>query len=103
MFSIFFIILTASFLLIWFIKSDRKRKNKQSSALKNGSKDKNISVKNDLNISNLSKFQKWILDSSQTSDPNHLPKSLKSAYFNNDWHELEPSDYAKWSKYHWGI
>tara|TARA_B100001250_G_C19673494_1_gene732587 strand:+ start:582 stop:890 length:309 start_codon:yes stop_codon:yes gene_type:complete len=102
MFSIFFIFLTISFLLFWFSRSFIRKKNK-SAPLKNSSDNKNISFKSELNVSNLSKFQKWLLDSSNTNDPNQLPKSLKSAYFSNDWHELEPSDYAKWSKFHWGI
>ena len=102
MFSIFFVTLTISFLLFWLFKFYR-RENGKSKQLKRSSNSKNISIKNDLKVSNLSKFQKWILDSSSTTDPNDLPKSLKSAYFSNDWHELEPSDYAKWSKFHWGI
>ena len=102
MFSIFFIVVTVSFLLFWFIRSYRRKSNK-SAPLKNSFDNKNNSLKSDLNDSDLSKFQKWLLDSSKTNDPNELPKSLKSAYFSNDWHELEPSDYAKWSKFHWGI
>ena len=103
MFSLFFIVLTVSFLIIWFFKFHRRRKNNNSKQLKHRSNGKNIPITNDQNVSDLSKFQKWILDYSNTSDPNNLPKSLKSAYFSDDWHKLEPSDYAKWSKFHWGI
>ena len=97
MLRIIFGIIVLVFLVIWWIKNFLRPQKDNSSKAKNSLKKPIISQES------LSEFQQWVLKEADTLNPNELEGNFKEAFDHNDWNKLEPSLYAKWSKFYWDI
>jgi len=62
-----------------------------------------IKSKEGIGSNDLSEFQQWLLNEEGVNSAEELDESLKKSFKNDDWSTLEPTMYAKWSKFYWGI
>ena len=102
MIVIVFLLISLSFLILYWIATNKKRNrqiNKPISAVNRST----LKIPETKKTESLSDFQQWILAYAQKTNADELEESLRLPFKKNDWKLLEPSVFAKWSKFKWGI